>query len=341
MTNILVTGGAGYLGCHVLLPLIEQGYQPIVFDNLSSGHRSLTNIHHSIKLVEGDLADRQLLQQTLVKHQISAVLHLASESNDSCWHQDGGVAIERLYISNGMNTLILMEELINYKADNPPPVVFCSSCSVHGDPHENCLRESTSKAPSTPYGRSKLAAEWILEDMAHSHSISHVILRSCNVAGAQAQNGIGEWHDPETHLIPRALRAAREHTVLPIYGMNYPTPDGTVVRDFMHICDLAAAHISALNYLLAGGCSTAFNLGTGTGYSLLEVIHTVERITHTKVRLQDVGRRENEPIWRVCDASKAREVLQWVPHYSNLDVIVGDAAAWDAHVHSRQQEVVV
>jgi UDP-glucose 4-epimerase len=141
MTNILFTGGAGHLGCHVLLPLIEQGYQTIVFDNPSSGHRSLTNIHHS----------------------------------------------------------------------------------------------------------SKLAAEWILEDMARSHNISHVILRSCNVAGAQAQNDMGEWHDPETHLIPRALRATREHTVLLIYGMNFPTPDGTVVRDLMEICELAAAHISALN----------------------------------------------------------------------------------------------
>jgi UDP-glucose-4-epimerase GalE len=316
-------------------------YQPIVFDNLSSGHRSLTNIHHNIKLVEGELADRQLLQHTLTKHQISAVLHLASEGNGNCKHLGKGKAIASLYTSAVINMLTLMEEMINYKAENPPPIVFCSSCSVYGDPNENRLHESTSKAPTTPYGRSKLAAEWILEDMALSHGISNVILRSCNVAGAQVQNETGEWHNPETHLIPRALRAAREHTVLPVYGMDFPTPNGTVVRDFMHICDLAAAHISALNYLLAGGCSTAFNLGTGTGYSLLEVIHAVERITQTKVRLQDVGRRENEPAWRICDASKAREILQWVPHYSNLDVIVGDAAAWDAHVHSRQLEIVV
>jgi UDP-glucose 4-epimerase len=238
-----------------------------------------------------------------------------------------------------MNTLILMGELINYKVDNPPPVVFCSSCSVHGGPHEDWLRESSSKAPSTPYGRSKLAAEWILEDMARSYGISYVILRSCNVAGAHAQNDIGEWRDPETQLIRSALRAAREHKVLPFYGMNSLASDGTVVRGFMRICDLAAAHVSALNYLLAGGCSTAFNLGTGTGYSLLEVIHTVERIAQAKVRLQDVGRRENEPIWRVCDASKAQEMMQWVLHYSNLDVIVGDATAWDAHVHSLRRRL--
>jgi UDP-glucose-4-epimerase GalE len=341
MTTILVTGGAGYLGCHVLLPLIEQGYQPIVFDNLSSGHRALTTIHPGIKLVEGDIADRQLLRRTLEKYRIGAVLHLASERDGDSWHPNVNHTIEQLYASNGVNTQILLEELVNYQANNPPPVVYCSSCSIHGAPHDNRLRESTTKAPATPYGRSKLTAEWILEDMGRCHGISHVILRSCNVAGAQLQNETGEWHEPETHLIPRALRAAREQTVLPIHGMNFPTPDGTAVRDFMHICDLAAAHISALNYLLAGGASTAFNVGTGTGYSLLEVVHAVERITQSKVRLQDVGRRENDPAWRVCDASKAREVLQWVPHYSDLDVIVGDAAAWDAHVHSRREEILV
>ena len=170
--------------------------------------------------------------------------------------------------------------------------------------------------------------------MALSHGISNVILLSCNVAGAQVQNETGEWHNPETRLIPLALRAAREHTVIPVYGMDFPTPDGTVVRDFMHVCDLAAADTSALNYLLAGGCSTAFNLGTVTGYSLLQVIHAVERITQAKVRLQDGGRRENEPAWRICDASKAREILQWVPHYSSLDVIVGDAAAAPALRHA-------
>lgn len=331
MANILVTGGAGYVGCHVLLPLIDHGHHPVVYDNLSGGHRSLAELQRGITLVEGALADRQRLQQTLMNQGIEAVLHLASERSGAHPH-----AIEQLYATNGSDTLILLEELIRYRPKDPPPLVFGSSCAVYGPPHDNRIRETTTQAPTTPYGRSKLAAEWMVEDVGRCHGLGHVILRSCNVAGAHLQHGTGEWHDPETHLIPRALRAAREQTVLPIHGMNYPTPDGTAVRDYLHVCDLAEAHMAALNYLLAGGASTAFNLGTGMGYSVLEVIHAVERITQTKVRVQDVGRQQGDPAWRICDASKAREILLWTPQYSNLDVMVGDAAAWDAHLHSRE-----
>jgi UDP-glucose-4-epimerase GalE len=335
MANILVTGGAGYVGCHVLLPLIEHGHHPVVYDNLSSGHRSLAEVNRGITLVEGELGDRQRLQQTLVSQGIAAVLHLAAEQ-DPCQH---GIAC--LHATNTVDTLILLEELIRYRPDDPPPLVFGSSCAVFGTPHNNRIRETTTKAPSTPFGRSKLAAEWMVEDVGHCHGIAHVILRSCNVAGAHLQNGTGEWHDPETHLIPRALRAAREHTELAIHGMNYPTPDGTAVRDFLHVCDLAVAYMAALNYLLAGGVSTAFNLGSGMGYSVLEVVHAVERITQTKLRLKDAGRLEAEPAWRICDASKAREVLLWTPQCSSLEVMVGDAAAWDAHLHSRESHLLV
>ena len=334
MANILVTGGAGYVGCHVLLPLIDHGHHPVVYDNLSGGHRSLAKIHRSITLVEGELGDRQRLQQTLQSHGIAAVLHLAAEQ-----HSPPPPAMERLYVTNGVDTLILLEELIRYRPEDPPPLVFGSSCAVYGPPQDNRLRETTAKAPATPFGRSKLAGEWMLEDLGGSHGIPYVILRSCNVAGAHLQNGTGEWHDPETHLIPRALRAAREQTVLPIHGMNFPTPDGTAVRDFLHVCDLAEGHVAALNYLLAGGASTAFNLGTGMGYSVLEVVHAVERITQTKLRIQDAGRREAEPAWRICDSSKAREVLLWTPQCSRLELMVGDAAAWDAHLHSRENRI--
>ncbi|MEX0588436.1 MAG: UDP-glucose 4-epimerase GalE [Cyanobium sp.] len=340
MANILVTGGAGYVGCHVLLPLIEQGHHPVVYDNLIGGHRCLAQLHRGITLVEGALEDRQRLQQTLATHGVNAVLHLAAaESSGPSTGTEP--SMEHLYATNGGDTLILMEELVRYRPDNPPPLVFGSSCAVFDTTHDNRIRETSAKTPATPYGRSKLVAEWVVEDVGRCRGISHVILRSCNVAGAQLQNGTGEWHDPETHLIPRALRAAREQTVLPIYGMNFPTPDGTAVRDFMHVCDLAAAHMAALNYLLAGGASTAFNLGTGMGYSVLEVVHAVERITQTKLRIQNKGRQEGDPAWRICNASKAREVLRWTPQHSSLDVIVGDAAAWDAHLHSRESTLQV
>ncbi|MEX0587807.1 MAG: UDP-glucose 4-epimerase GalE [Cyanobium sp.] len=338
MANILVTGGAGYVGCHVLLPLIEHGHHPIVYDNLSGGHRSLVELHRNITLVQGALENRQLLQQTLVNYGVSAVLHLASEACSSV--TPGELSIEQLYWTNGGNTLILLEEMIRYQPDNPPPIVFGSTCAVYGTTSDSRISESSDKLPLTPYGRSKLAAEWVVEDVGRYRGIDHVILRSCNVAGAHLQNGTGELHDPENHLIPKALRAAREQTVLPIYGMNFPTPDGTAVRDFLHVCDLAAAHMAALNYLLAGGASSAFNLGSGMGYSVLEVVHAVERMTQTKLRIQDVGRQDPDPAWRICDASKAREVLLWTPQCSTLDVIVGDSAAWDAHLHSRENSLL-
>ncbi len=330
MANILVTGGAGDVSCHLLLPLIEHGHHPVVYANLSSGQRSLAAIHRGITLVEGELGDRQRLQQTLVSQGIAAVVHLASDQGPC----QPGMAC--LPATQGVHTLILLEELIRYRPEAPPPLVFGSSCAVFGTPHDNRIRETTTKAPSTPFGRSTLATEWMVEDVGRCHGIAHVILRSCNVAGAHLHNRTDDWHDPETQLIPQALRAAREQTELAIHGMNHPTPDGTIVRDFLHVCDLAAAHMAALNYLLAGGVSTAFNLGTGIGYSMLEVIDAVERITQTKLHVKDTGRLKAEAAWRICDASKAREVLQWTPQCASLEVMVGDAAAWDAHLHSRE-----
>jgi UDP-glucose 4-epimerase len=180
-------------------------------------------------------------------------------------------------------------------------------------------------------------AEWLLDDVGCSAGLSTVTLRYFNACGADLANRTGECHQPETHLIPLAIRAARNHETFLIHGTDFPTPDGTAIRDFVHVRDLASAHIAALNYLLAGGKSDDFNLGTGRGHSVLEVVHAIERITVTKVQIEHAARRVGDPAALVCDPSKARKILQWIPQYSDLEMIVHDAAAWDAYLHSSKE----
>jgi len=188
--------------------------------------------------------------------------------------------------------------------------------------------------PISPYGRSKLMAEWLLDDVGRSAGLSTVTLRYFNASGADLANRTGECHQPETHVLPLAIRAARNHETFLIHGFDFPTPDGTAIRDYIHVRDLASAHIAALNYLLAGGSSDDFNLGTGCGHSVLDVVHAIERITVTKLQILRSPRRQGDPAALVCDPAKARKILQWVPQYSSLDFIVHDAAAWDAYLNS-------
>jgi UDP-glucose-4-epimerase GalE len=337
MANVLVTGGAGYVGCHVLLPLIEHGHQPIVLDNLSRGHRSMAILHPSILFVEGALRDRALIQHTLNRYNIDAVMHYAALA----YVEESSSIPDAYYQTNSFDTLGLLEELIRYRPEAPPPLVFSSSCAVFGNPATLPVTEQTAKEPISPYGRSKLMAEWLLEDVGRSAGSSTVLLRYFNASGADFNNRTGECHAPETHLIPLAIRAARSHQYFLINGSDFPTPDGTAMRDFVHVRDLASAHIAALNYLLAGGKSDDFNLGSGLGHSVLEVVHAIERITATKMEITHSPRRLGDPAALVCDPSKARKILQWVPQYSDLDVIVHDAAAWDALLYSSKEVSLV
>jgi UDP-glucose-4-epimerase GalE len=337
MATVLVTGGAGYVGCHVLLPLIEHGHQPIVLDNLSRGHRSMATLHPSIVFVEGELKDRALIRDTLKRYSIDAVMHYAALA----YVEESTSIPDAYYQTNSFDTLGLLEELIRYRPEAPPPFVFSSSCAVFGTPASLPVTEQIPKDPISPYGRSKLMAEWLLEDVGRSAGLSTVLLRYFNAAGADFNNRTGECHAPETHLIPLAIRAARSHQPFLIHGSDFPTPDGTAVRDFVHVRDLASAHIAALNYLLAGGKSDDFNLGSGLGHSVLEVVHAIERITATKLEITRSPRRLGDPAALVCDPSKARKILQWVPQYSDLDVIVHDAAAWDSHLYSNKEVPLV
>mgnify|MGYP006279560187 CR=1 FL=1 len=324
MANVLVTGGAGYVGCHVLGPLKDAGYHPIVFDNLSRGFTQLVD-HQDVPLVVGDLADRGLLRSLLHDYSVDAILHFAAlayvgESTD---------IPDRYYRTNTADAFGLLEQAVAYRPEAPPVVVFSSTCAVYGRPAELPIRETAVRAPINPYGRSKLAMEWMLEDVSHQYRFGSVILRYFNAAGADPQRGCGELHNPETHLIPSAIKAAESGIPFWIHGDDFDTPDGTAIRDFVHVRDLATAHVGALDYLIAGGSSTAINLGTGSGHSVREVLRCIEKVSHQPVPVRIGPRRLGDPAALVCDPSKARRLLGWTPRYSDLEQIISDALAWE------------
>lgn len=325
MANVLVTGGAGYVGCHVLGPLLAAGHYPVVLDNLSRGFAHLVT-HQGVPLVVGDLADRELLRAVLHNYQIDAILHFAALA----YVGESMEIPDDYYRINTVGTFGLLEEAVAYRPSSPPAVVFSSTCAVFGVADCLPIRETTPQQPINAYGRSKLALEWMLQDLAVQHHFGAVILRYFNAAGADPANGCGECHIPETHLIPSAIQAACSGVPLSIYGHDFDTPDGTAIRDFIHVCDLATAHVAALDYLIEGGSSTDFNLGTGVGYSVRQVVHCVERLGHRPVPVHIRSRRAGDPPALVCDSTKARELLGWVPHFSSLDRIVTDAIAWES-----------
>lgn len=329
MANVLVTGGAGYVGCHVLGPLKEAGHHPVVFDDLSRGYAELV-APHGVPLVVGALADRPMLRQVLADHAIDAILHFAALA----YVGESTEQPDRYYRVNTAEPLGLLQEAVAYRPAAPPAVVFSSTCAVFGIPPELPIRERTPRVPINPYGRSKLALEWMLEDLSRQHRFPAAILRYFNAAGADPQNGCGECHSPETHLLPLAIQAGLDGTRLRVNGDDFDTPDGTAIRDFIHVRDLASAHIAALDYLIAGGTTTDFNLGTGAGHSVREVVACVERVGHCRIPLEIGPRRLGDPPELVCDASKARQLLNWSPQYSSLEQIVGDALAWE---HQRQR----
>lgn len=324
MANVLVTGGAGYVGCHVLGPLREAGHHPVVYDDLSRGFAQLVK-PQGVPLVVGSLADRSLLRSVLNEHRIDAILHFAALA----YVGESTEQPDRYYRINTADALGLIEEAVAYRPESPPAVVFSSTCAVFGVPAQLPIRESAPRTPINPYGRSKLAMEWMLEDMSRQHRFPTVILRYFNACGADIQSGCGECHRPETHLVPLAIQAALDQVPFQIYGSDFDTPDGTAIRDFIHVRDLASAHIRALDYLLAGGGNTDFNLGTGTGHSVREVLSCVEQMSNRSVAVKISPRRLGDPPALICDASKAAKLLNWQSQYSNLERIVSDAIAWE------------
>ncbi|HXQ49772.1 MAG TPA: UDP-glucose 4-epimerase GalE [Stellaceae bacterium] len=322
MTNaILVTGGAGYIGSHAAKALARAGYEPVSYDNLSRGHREAVRWG---PLVDGDLADRALLVATLRRYKIVAVMHFAAFA-----YVGESVREPELYFRNNVaNSLVLLEAMGEVGVGE---IVFSSTCATYGLPETMPIAEDTPQRPVNPYGESKLMIERMLHWLGGARGLRYAALRYFNAAGADPEGEIGEGHEPETHLIPLVLLAAlRRIEAVDIFGTDYPTPDGTAIRDYIHVHDLAAAHVLALDRLRQGGASLALNLGTGRGYSVREVIEMAERVTGRSIARREAARRPGDPPVLVANASRARAVLGWTPMVSGLDDILATAWAWHA-----------
>lgn len=313
--KICVTGGAGFIGSHTCKFLAESGHEVLVYDNLSTGHRDAARWG---EFFYGDIRDAQSLRSCFNRFKPDGVIHFAGYINVGESVSDPG----KYYSNNVAGSLSLLEAM---RDENVPAIVVSGSCAVYGEPESVPIAEDCPKAPINPYGASKLFMEWMLRDFARAHGISWMSLRYFNAAGCSPTAEIGERHDPETHLIPRVIKAALgELEAIDIYGDDYPTPDGTCIRDYIHVDDLAKAHLLALEHLLEDKPSMALNLGTGKGYSVREIIDGVSRLAGSPVPTRTLKRRDGDSPRLVADSTKAREILGWQAE-KNLEQSLEDA----------------
>lgn len=317
--SVLITGGAGYIGSHVNKLLTQNGYDTIVYDNLLGGHREVLRWG---RFVQGDIGNEALLDQTLRDHAISAVFHFASYLNVS----ESVLSPAKYYHNNVVNTFRLLEAM---RHNDCKTIIFSSTCATYGEPDRMPITEATLQAPINPYGHTKLVVENMFRDYAAAYGLRFVALRYFNAAGADPEAETGEWHEPEPHIIPRMLDvAAAGAGVFTLYGDDYPTRDGTCIRDYIHVSDLAEAHLLALRYLEQGGESDFFNLGNAKGTSNLEIVEAVRRITGRPIAMELAARRQGDPPVLVGDSSKASELLGWTPRYPDIDTIIRHAWVW-------------
>ncbi len=314
--TILVTGGAGYIGSHTVYLLAQQGHKLIVLDDFGYGQLDVVGTWATV--IHGDYGDSQLLHDLFSRYSIAAVIHFA-----------GFIAVGesvqnplKYYDNNVSKTINLLHCMREHNVDT---IIFSSSAAVYGIPNKIPILEEHITNPINPYGHTKLMVEYILQDCSRAYGLKFVALRYFNACGAQPEVGLGEYHVPETHLIPLALRAAMYDTTFSIFGDDYATPDGTCIRDYLHVSDLASAHVQALYYLKQGGSSTVFNLGTGIGYSVRQVLDVVNAITGKKIKCAIQKRRAGDPAVLIADAGKAEKVLGWKACRSDLRSIVESA----------------
>jgi len=325
--TILVSGGAGYIGSNCVKELLSRGYEIIILDNLVYGHRDLVDEVLKVKLIVGELQDRALLDSVFANNSIAAVIHFAAYAYVGESVSDPA----KYYRNNVLGTLTLLEAML---AANVKKIVFSSTCATYGVPESIPITEEEKQNPINPYGRSKLMVENILQDFDVAYQLKSIIFRYFNAAGADPDGQLGEDHNPETHLIPLVLDAALgRRDSISIYGADYPTADGTCIRDYIHVSDLADAHVLGLEYLLNGGNSNIFNLGNGNGYSVLEVIETARAVTAKAIKSIVCQRRAGDPPSLVGSSAKARKVLNWQPRYYDLRTIIEHAWVWHQHRH--------
>jgi UDP-arabinose 4-epimerase len=317
--TVLVTGGAGYIGSHACKALARCGFLPVAYDNLVYGHE------WAVKwgpLERGDVSDRERLKAVLERYRPVAVMHFAAFA----YVGESVAQPGKYYRNNVAGTLTLLETMLECEVAN---IVFSSTCATYGIPTVLPLPEDHPQEPINPYGASKLMVERILRDFGSAHDLRWLALRYFNAAGADPEGEIGEDHTPETHLIPLVLAAARgDRPSVDIYGTDYPTPDGTAIRDYVHVTDLAEAHILGLRYLLGGGRSTALNLGVGQGHSVREIVAATEGVTGLKVPIHEAPRRPGDPPVLVAGAGRAGALLGWSPRFTLLDDIIATAWKW-------------
>ncbi|MEM1312727.1 MAG: UDP-glucose 4-epimerase GalE [Patescibacteria group bacterium] len=319
--TILITGGAGYIGSQTNLYLLEQGFKTIVFDNLVYGYEEV--VPKESILIKGDLADKNSLSEVFSNYQIDGVIHFAAYA----YVGESVTDPQKYYHNNLVGTLNLLAAMKEYKVDK---IVFSSTCATYGIPETLPITENTPQRPINPYGKTKLMIEEVFKDYYQAYNLNSISLRYFNACGGDPLLRTGELHDPETHLIPLVLEAAKDSSkLIKIFGDDYDTPDGTCVRDYIHTLDLASAHFKALQKLLDGEQVCEFvNLGTGQGFSVKEIIQTVEKITQSKVQSQVSSRRPGDPDKLIADITKANSFLGWRPENSALDYIVSTAWAW-------------
>lgn len=317
--SILITGGAGYIGSHCVAALLERGADIVVVDNLSKGHRKALK---GGKFYLGDVSDRGFLDSVFTRENIEAVIHFAAFSLVG----ESMRVPERYFRNNSAAALTLIEAMLAHKV---PYLVFSSTAATYGEPEYVPIDETHPQNPTNPYGESKRIIERMLKWCGSAHGLKYAALRYFNVAGAWHDGSIGEDHRPETHLIPLILSAAQgKRKSLSLYGTDYPTKDGTCIRDYIHVEDLSRAHFLALDYLSQGGDSAAFNLGNGQGFSNLEIIEAARRVTGAPIPVTAEGRRPGDPAVLVASSQKARDVLGWQPEHADIEEIISSAWKW-------------
>ena len=318
MARVLVTGGAGYVGSHCCRALRAAGHTPVIIDNLSTGRQQFVE---GFELHVGDVRDGTFVRRVLASKPIDATLHFAASTNVG----ESSSVPEKYCNNNIYGTMCLLDALLEL---GPAPIIFSSSCAVYGDPEGRPLTEDMPTNPVNPYGFTKLACEQMIAHYAEAYGFRYACLRYSNAAGADPSGEIGEYHDPETHLIPLVLRAILNKGAVSIFGDDYDTKDGTAIRDYVHVCDLGDAHLRALERALKGGENTVINLGSGRGHSVAQVVNEAGSIIGRRVPKKVMPRRRGDPVELVANPTRAGQNLGWIPRRSDLKTIISDAWRW-------------